>query len=351
MDSLILCSYKMLKFPILLLLRKHSLTAVFFCIIGLFTSCSSDEPKPIIIRASHLVNENHTWFQAFEYFAQILEERSEGRLVLENYHSEQLAKEIEAIRLIQAGVIDMTTTGSMLNNWIDIAAFCELPFLLRDSVDMKHLIEGEVGQRIEKEMLEKTGLRALGVFPRGPRHLTSNRPIRHPDDLNGMIVRVPGVPSFVTAWEAIGAKPTPMAFSEVFTALQQGTIDGQENSFAIVNSAGFAEVQKYINLTAHVVSWTYPVIGEEKFQSLPDDLKDIFLTATDDMVKYEHELFINNEKSVQLKLQQKGMEIIEVDKDAFSEKCREAIFKSLSPEMQEVYFQVLEMKKQIDENH
>lgn len=319
-------------------------------IIGLFTICfiigCEKKNKPeFLLRASHLVNENHTWYQAFEYFAEQIAERSGGRIQVENYHSEQLAKEIEAIRLIQAGVIDMTTTGSMLNNWIEIVAFSEMPFLLRDSVDMQNLINGPIGKKIEREMRTKTGLRVMGYFQRGPRHLTSNRPIQHPDDLKGLIIRVPSVPSFVTAWEALGAKPTPMAFSEVFTSLQQSTIQAQENPFAMINSAGFAEVQDYINLTAHVVSWTYPVIGEKQYQSFPNDLKKIFDECAADMIHYEHQLFINNEKSVQQELKDKGMTFIEVDKDAFSEKCREALFNSLSPEMQEIYFQVEAMKK------
>lgn len=305
------------------------------------TQCTQKKEPEFLLRASLLVNENHTWFQAFDYFAKILEERSNGRIVLENYHSEQLAKEIEAIRLIQADVIDMTITGSMLNNWIDIVAFCELPFLLRDSTDMKKLIKGPIGKRIELEMREKTGLRTLGFFQRGARHLTSNRPIKHPDDLNGLIVRVPNVPTFVTAWEALGAKPTPMAFSEVFTSLQQGTIEAQENPFAMIKAAGFSEVQKYINLTAHVVSWSYPVIGEKQFQKFPNDLKAIFLEASKDMQIYEHNLFIENEKGVQNELKSAGMTFIEVDKDAFGNAARESIYNSLSPEMKKVYNNII----------
>ncbi len=311
----------------------------------LLTQCSNKQEYDYLFRASLLVNEHHTWSKAFKYFAEILHERSDGRIKLEVYHSEQLAKEIEAIRLIQVGVIDMTITGSMLNNWIEIAAFCELPFLLRDSVDMRNLIHGPVGQRLEAEMISKTGLRPLGYFQRGPRHLTSNRPIRHPDDLKGLIIRVPNVPSFVTAWSALGAKPTPMAFSEVFTSLQQGTVEAQENPFAMIKSAGFSEVQKYINLTGHVVSWGYPVVGEKQLQALPDDLKEIFLEAGRDMQIYEHQLFLEGEKKVQQELKQQGMEFVEVDKDAFGQKCEQAIYNSLSPEMQKVYHQVLELKK------
>lgn len=316
---------------------------VLFASLGLIQCTNKAEPEPEFrLRASLLTNDDHTWNRAFVHFADILAERSAGRLKLEIYASEQLAKELEAIRLIQAGVIDMTITSSTLNNWMDIAAFCELPFLLKDSVDMKALINGPVGKRIDRDMIALTGLRPLCYFQRGPRHLTSNRPIRHPDDLKGLIIRVPSVPSFVTAWSAMGAKPTPMAFSEVFTSLQQGTIEAQENPFAMIRSAGFAEVQKYVNLTEHVVSWVYPVVGEKQFQALPPDLQEIFLQAAKEMQAYEHSLFIKNEKAVQQELRDKGMELIEVDKAAFSAKCRKAIFESLTPEMQVLYNEFME---------
>jgi tripartite ATP-independent transporter DctP family solute receptor len=282
-------------------------------------------------------------------FAEEIAERSEGRMEVEIYPSEQLAKEIEAIRLIQAEVIDMTVTGSLLSNWIEIAAFCELPFLLQSEADRIALLEGEIGQRIEREMLEEMGLRPLGHFVRGPRQLTSNRPISHPDELNGMILRVPNVPSFVTAWKAMGAKPTPMAFSEVFTGLQQGTIDGQENPFALILNAGFAEVQQYVNLTEHVMSWSYPVVGERQFQALPEDLQAIFLTAAKNMQAYEHQLFTENETKVMEELREKGMTFFEVNKAAFQARCEAAIYESLSPEMQVVYQSFMTERKAANE--
>ncbi len=306
-------------------------------IFPLLVSCRSEKQPEFLLRAALWANEDHTWYEAFLYFDSILQSRSTGRIKLEVYPSEQLAKEMEAIRLIQAGVIDMTVSASLLSNWIEIAAFCEMPFLLRDSIEKQALIQGPLGQRIKREILEKTGLRPVATFERGPRQLTTNRPIRHPDDLKGLIIRVPSVPSFVTAWSALGAKPTPMAFSEVFTSLQQGTIEAQENPFALILSAGFAEVQGYVNMTEHVMSWSYPLIGEQQFQAMPKDLQEIFLPAALDMQAYEHQLFQGNEQRSKEILKDRGMEFIEVDKKAFTEKCEPAIFASLSPEMQKVY--------------
>ena len=307
-------------------------------LLVVFTGCKPKDNQPeFLFRTAIIVKEDHTWYKAFEYFKQLLEERSDGRIRVELYPSEQLAKEIEAIRLIQAEVIDITTTGSTLTNWFEVATFCELPYLMKDSTDMNLYIKGRIGKLMETEMIEKAGVRALCHFERGPRHLTSNRPIKHPDDLKGMILRVPNVPSFVATWSALGAKPTPMAFSEVFTSLQQGTIEGQENPFAMINNGGFAEVQKYVNLTGHVVSWVYAIIGEKQFQKLPPDLQKMVVQAGREMQKYEHDLFLENEKHVKQELMDKGMELIEVDTEAFAMKCEQAIYESLPPEMKKIY--------------
>lgn len=113
---------------------------------------------------------------------------------LQVYPSEQLAKELEALRLIRAGVIDMTISASSLTNFAEIMTFSDMPFLLRDTVAMQKLINSAIGKRIEREMIEKIGIRPMGYFQRGERHLTSNRPIKHPDDLDELIIRVPNAP-------------------------------------------------------------------------------------------------------------------------------------------------------------
>ena len=312
-----------------------------FFLMFLLACESSNTPKPeFLFKASMLVKENHTWYKAFKYFGELLSKRSGGRIKLQVYPSEQLAKELEALRLIRAGVIDMTISASSLTNFAEIITFSDMPFLLRDTLAMHKLINSHIGKRIEREMIEKIGIRPIGYFQRGERHLTSNRPIKHPNDLNELIIRVPNAPSYVVAWKAIGAKPTPMAFSEVFSSLQQGTIEAQENPFAMIKNAGFSEVQKYLNLTGHVISWGYPLVGEKQFQKLPDDLKEIFLQAAKEMQTYEHRLFLENESKVQEELKVAGMIFVKVDKNAFIENGEKAVYESLSPEMREVYDEI-----------
>ncbi len=316
---------------------KHLLIGILLML--LVSACGSKTTKDpkYLFKASMLVKENHTWYKAFVHFGKLIEERSGGRMKLEVYPSEQLAKEVEAIRLIRAGVIDMTISAGSLTNFAEILTFSDMPFLLKDTVAMHKLINSSIGKRIEREMIDKIGIRPLGYFQRGERHLTSNRPIKHPDDLDEIIIRVPNVPPYVVAWKALGAKPTPMAFSEVFSSLQQGTIEAQENPFAMIKNAGFSEVQKYLNLTGHLITWGYPLVGEKQFQRLPEDLKIIFMQAAEEMQIYEHRIFLSNESKVQKQLQDEGMIFVQVDKNAFMENGEKAIYESLSPEMQEIY--------------
>ena len=315
-----------------------------FCVLVslalLLFACSESKQKTYIFRLGHVANEDHTWHQAFEYFGEILKERSDGQILLEVFPSEQLGKEVELIRSIRAGIADMTITGGTLQNWSGVAAFSDMPFLLRDSTHLKTLVNSNIGKGIEQTILNETGLRVVANIQRGPRHLTSNRPIKTPDDLKGIIIRVPNVPSYVTAWSALGAKPTPMAFSEVFTSLQQGAIEGQENPLAMIRSANFSEVQDYLNLTSHVVSWGFLVVGEQQFQSLPENLQSIFLQAAKDTQAYEHKLFLKKELLLKTELKNKGMNFIEVDNKSFQEIGSSAVYESLDPDMKKIYEEI-----------
>lgn len=310
------------------------------CIFLILFSCQKTPVAEYIFTFSHLANEDNTWHLAAKYFDEILNERTNGKVRVQVFANEQLGKEVEVIRSIRTGITDITITAGTLQNWAEEATFTDLPFLLRDTIHLRALADGLTGKFIEKQILDKTGLLPICYFQRGPRYLTSNRPITDPSELDGIILRVPNVPSYVAAWKALGAKPTPMAFSEVFTSLQQGTVEAQENPMAMISSAKFAEVQEYLNLTGHVISWVYVVVGKKQFDAMPKNYQDIFLEAARDMQHYEHELFLQKETELANELKGAGMKFISVDSKAFETIGSKAIFESLSPEMQKLYLQI-----------
>ncbi len=319
----------------------------FFIIILLYlglVSCQKPAEGPeYILRLGHQANEKDIWHLSALHFAHVLDSLSGGRIEVQVFPSEQLGAELDIVRSIRAGIVEMTITGESMQNWSGITALLAVPYMIKDSEHLKQVVEGETGQEIAGEMIREIGLRPVGYFERGSRHLTSNRPVTHPDELNGLILRVPNVPLFVNVWQALGAKPTPMAFSEVFTALQQGTVEAQENPFALIYSAGLYEVQQYLNLTRHVNSWIYVVIGEKVFQSIPADLQQDVLMAGKLMQQYHEAVFIQQENYLRMQLKDEGMKFVEPDIDAFRLQANDAVLQAIPSEYLPLYNRITEI--------
>jgi tripartite ATP-independent transporter DctP family solute receptor len=291
------------------------------------------------INISHIVNEDNTWHKASVYLKEQLESRSNGRLKVNIYPNSQLGPEIDAINSIIAdGGIDITFTGESLQSVIPELGVLGVPYLMTSSEQLQKAAASPAGKTMEDLMVKNANMRVLGFFERGPRDITSNKPIRSPADLKGFVIRVPASPITVAAMEAMGAKPTPMAFAEVFTSLQQKTIDGQENPLAMIKTGNFYEVQQYLNKTEHLRSWVYIVISETKFQSLPKDLQDLIITAGKEMQDYEHKLFLQDELELEQFLVSKGMTIVsDVDQAAFAAQASAGVEKVLPEKIRPLY--------------
>ena len=268
---------------------------------------------------AHIVAEDNSWHKASEYFKEQIEERSEGRISVDIFPNSQLGTEIEQIQsALTDGGVDMVITGESMMTFIPEMGVLGIPYLITSDEHMEIVCSGEIGQQFEQMMLDG-GLRCLAYFIRGPRNVTSNIPIRTPDDMKGLIIRTPASTITVATFEAFGAKPTPMAFAEVFTGLQSGTIQAQENPLAMIKTGNFQEVQKYLNRTEHLRTWIYFCIAEQKFQSLPEDLQQLVLEVGKETQAYEHELYLNDEAAIEQFLKDAGMEFIEdVDQAAFA---------------------------------
>ncbi|WGY47336.1 TRAP transporter substrate-binding protein [Vibrio sp. ABG19] len=292
------------------------------------------------LKLGHVANEAHVWHQAFVHFADTVNKKSNGRLNIDIYPNSQLGAERDVISGIQLGTVDMTMSGETLQNWAPKAALLAVPYAIRDSEHMAKVANGEIGHEIEKQITERTGLVPITWFERGARNLTSNKPVTTPADLKGMTLRVPNVPIFVSTWSALGAKPTPMAFSEVFTALQQGTVHGQENPLSLIQSASFFEVQKYVNKTEHVRSWIYVLIGKRQLDKLPQDLQTILLDSAKEMHTYEHKLAVEAEAKLIDELKAEGMQFHEVDQEKFRELAIPAVKNSLKGDVLALFEQI-----------
>lgn len=311
------------------------------------TTEKSEETKSSAAKAEyelvigHIVDEDNTWHKASEKFSELVETNSNGRIKVSIYPNSTLGTEIDMLQsMLTGGGCDITLTGESLQTYAEEMGILGMPYAITSSEQLKAVVEGEAGQEL-KDIMINSGFRPLAYFERGPRYITAKKEIHTPDDLKNFIIRTPQSTMTVAAFEAMGAKPTPMAFSEVFTSLQQGVIDGQENPLAMIKSGALYEVQDYVIETAHLRSWVYFTIAEQKWQQLPEDLQKIVADAAVEMQKYEHELFLENEEKDRAFLEEKGMKFIEVDQNLFKEKAVAGVQAVLTDKQKELYNKII----------
>jgi len=200
---------------------------------------------------------------------------------------------------------------------VDLIGMFEMPYIVKDRAHMGR-IEKEVFWPSIEPAIEKKGLKVLAVWENGYRHITNNkRPIKAPEDLKGIKLRVPEGKWRVKMFQEYGANPSPMKFSELFTALQTGVMDGQENPFTQIYSAKLHEVQKYLSLSGHVYTPAYLTVGARKYATLPEDVRKVLEETARETQAYVYETAAKDETDLLAKLKQSGIQVNEVNKDAF----------------------------------
>lgn len=261
--------------------------------------------------------EEHYYNQGLAKFKEGVESRSNGQITVEIYPSSQLGSQRSAVEGVASGTVEMYLTNTMtLSAWVPEMGVFDLPFIFEDREQAYKILDGEITAELSKKMEEK-GIKVLAYWENGFRHITSNIALNTPADIKGLKIRVPESPVYIDTFTALGAAPTPLAFNEVFTALQTNIIDAQENpaGHAVVNR--FYEVQDFINLTGHIYTPEPLVIGMGIWNKLPDELKTIIqeeaITARD----FERQLSSDSEIKYLEELEKVGMKIIKSDVAAF----------------------------------
>lgn len=307
-------------------------------IAGLFAQlvAGAAVAQEMTLKLGHLANEQNAWHLASVKFGEELSALTDGRIAVEIFPNESLGKEIDLINGMQLGTVDMTITGESLQNWAPMAALLAVPYAYASTEHMDEVASGEIGDQIKAQIVEKAQIRPIAYFARGPRNLTSNRAIGSPDQLDGLKMRVPNVPLFVDVWKALGASPTPMAFSEVFTSLQNGTIGAQENPLALIRSANFNEVQSHVNLTQHVRSWIYLTIAESTWQKLSEEDQGHVMEAAARAQAFERGLLEKSLADDRAYLEEKGMTFAEVDGAAYAAKAKDAVLANVNDEIKSI---------------
>ncbi|MDQ0175912.1 TRAP transporter substrate-binding protein [Bacillus chungangensis] len=332
-------------------MKKMKWLSCILAVMLLLSACGSKEKNSekskgdvIKWKFGHLADQNHIWHKTAEKFAELVNEKTDGQIEISIYSNNSLGGETDTINAIQSGTADLVISGETMQNWSPKAALMAVPYVFRDLDHLKAVIEGDIGKEIEEEIIEKVKLTPLYYHTRAPRNLTSQEPIETPNDLKGFSMRVPNVPLFLKVWEAAGAKPQVMDFNEVFTGLQQGVINGQENPVDLIQSGGLYEVQKYVNRTEHVYSWIYILIGNKQFEALTDEQKKAVKEAAAEAQAFGDDLYESELNEIETKLQDEGMEFVDVDQDAFREAMAPAIKEALTKEQFELYERILKVE-------
>jgi tripartite ATP-independent transporter DctP family solute receptor len=211
----------------------------------------------------------------------------------------------------------MAVPSTVMSSEVDMLGIFEMPYIVKDRAHMSRIEKEIFWPTIEPEV-EKKGLRVLAVWENGVRHITnSKRPIKVPTDLQGIKLRVPEGKWRVKMFQAYGANPSPMKFSELFTALQTGVMDGEENPFTQIYSAKLQEVQKYLSLSGHVYTPAYLTVGTKRWESLPADVRKTLEDTAKEVQAYVYETAARDDEDLLAKLRKEGMQVNDVDKDAF----------------------------------
>jgi tripartite ATP-independent transporter DctP family solute receptor len=233
------------------------------------------------------------------------------------YGSSQLGGDKEMIQKLKLGTIDMALPSTVMSSEVDLFGLFELPYVVKDRGHMARIEKDIFWPSIAPEA-EKKGLKVVAVWENGFRHITNNKqPIKSPADLKGIKLRVPEGKWRMKMFQDYGASPSPMKFSELFTALQTGVMDGQENPFTQIYSAKLHEVQKFLSLSGHVYTPAYLTVGTKKWESFPPDVRKVLEDTAKETQAFVYQTAAKEEQDLLAKLKQHGIAINEVDQNAF----------------------------------
>lgn len=282
---------------------------------GLVTGGTQGEAADVVIKVGHGHSATHSYQVGLEYAKKIIEEKTDGRMTMKFFPSAQLGNERQMQESLTIGTLEMTVTG--LANLYDPAfALFDFPFLYDNRDQIKNVMYSDLMEEMGQVLIEK-GLRIVGLMEVGFRNITSNKAINTPEDLKGFKIRTPESPAQIECFRAMGANPTPMSFNELYGALQQGVVDGQENPLENIYNAKFYEVQDYVTASRHIYNFAYVLMSETFWQSLSAEDQQIIADAVKEGSLYQIDYLANKEAELEQALKDEGMEFIYPDREQF----------------------------------
>lgn len=300
------------------MLNRRDLAKAATAVVGLMIA-SAGHAQDTTLKLAHYGAASDSVTAAAERFAELVAEKTDGALAIEVFGNGELGDSPTMLEGARLGTIDIVTTGNpYFTASLPQLNVLDLPFLFQSDAHAFAVLDGEVGQELMLSMTD-AGLQGLAFWELGFRNLTNSvRPISEPADLEGLKIRTTPNPAHVLAFETLGANPTPMPFAEVYSALQTGTIDGQENPVNHIYANKLHEVQEYLSLTAHAYTTSPLVINALRWSSLSPEFQATLSEAALEAATYQREINDEEESTSLEAMKEYGMEVVEdPDRDAF----------------------------------
>jgi tripartite ATP-independent transporter DctP family solute receptor len=284
-----------------------------------------EKKDPIVLKLGHGTATNSLYHAGAEKFKELAEAQSNGQIKVELFPDGKLGHDRDLTEGMKLGTIQMGMIGvEPLTTIAPKLKAINLPFLFTDRDSAYKVLDGDLGAEMVADLPEKQGVRVLGFFENGFRNVTnSKKEVLTPADLQGLKIRTPQSPVSLSIFKALGANPTPMSFGELYTALEQGTVDGQENPLSLIHSAKFYEVQKFVSLTGHIYSPMVLTISEKAWSELSPELQKVVQAAADEAKAYERKLSADQEADLIAKLEAEGVKISRPDVSLFKEATKD----------------------------
>jgi tripartite ATP-independent transporter DctP family solute receptor len=303
--------------------RKAVLLVILILFVLSVSGCSK-KSDVTVIKMGHALDTEHPVHKAMLFMADMLKEKSGGKVVLEVYPGEQLGSEREMIEQVQMNLLDMTKVStSPLESFIPSMSVFSVPYLFRDSEHLWKVLEGPVGKKLLKAGEDK-GLKGLCYYDAGSRSFyTKEKPIMTPADLEGMKIRVQESKTSMQMIRELGASPTPIAWGELYTSLQQGVVDGAENNPPSFYRSGHFEVCKHYSLDEHTMVPDIVLMSLKSWNKLPADVQQLVQEAADESVQFQRKLWKQDTQKALETVQAQGVKVYHPDKTAFRAKVKE----------------------------
>ncbi|WP_249870405.1 TRAP transporter substrate-binding protein [Oceanobacillus saliphilus] len=307
--------------------KKLSMLIMFSAMLFL-AACgggAADGEEVYTLQAGHSLPDDHPYHLALLEMKENVEERTDGRVIIEVFPFSEIGAERELTEGMTLGTVDLVVSSTApVTNFVPELAVLDAPFLFNDRESAVEVLEGEIGDELFAA-LDEQGIIGLSWAENGYRHITnSTHPIEKPEDLKGVKIRTQENEIHLAAFEKLGAQPTPMAWTEALTALQQGVVDAQENPAIVADQYSlFESNQNYMTLTGHVYSVAIYMMSKQTYEKLPEDLREIVVEEGERIGAIERDMIVEMEQDSIEILKEQGMEIIEdIDVAPFQDAVR-----------------------------